>query len=609
MYLAAGARWRCSSPGSTSRTRSRAWWRSSRSSSSSPSSPATASPGARSSPRRAIVAPGGGRLRGRRREGPVDRRRDERPVDAGSSVTADVVREPPIFGVGLGAQPEASQDLAEQNGARTGALRLAHDAADRRGRARDRRARALRSPARCRRSHGRCSCAATTRRLALSLGAVLLALFVHSLSYSGFFEDPITWLALGIGAAYSRSPRPLASARPRRARRTGSRGRARPQHLTGARPGPCSACWACSSPSPCRSSARIPGRSTRPAVEPHGMLGPLVRAADDEWDLGVLRAAAMLAGRARGAVAAVVVLSARTVRPAGSSRRSAPSVIALLAVPATLLQVGLRDATAPWYHVNDSTYQIELAGELVLDGETPYGHDYRGSGLERFYAAVDADEDVPRGRARPLRLLPRHGADRRRRGACVPAPFDDYRRLRPALHARLSSRAALLFHAPLPWKLAAGAALAANPLATRARLVRDRGRAEPAADWCSPSPSSPAPATSLAAACARRRRPAEAVRARRGAVPRRDAPRASRAAAGRSTEPPASSPRSSSPASSRSRSPTPARSGTTRSPTARGTYRIIGYGLAGAAGQARRARRPLRLVPVPAARAARLAAR
>jgi len=34
----------------------------------------------------------------------------------------------------------------------------------------------------------------------LALGAVVLALVVHSLFYSGFFEDPITWLALAIAA-------------------------------------------------------------------------------------------------------------------------------------------------------------------------------------------------------------------------------------------------------------------------------------------------------------------------------------------------------------------------------------------------------------------------
>src|SRR5918995_5498517 len=119
--------------------------------------------------------------------------------------TADVVREAPLFGVGLGAQPEASQDLAQQNGARTArfvshttpltvaaelgivgfaiyALLLAA---------------AIRMILLLRRRD---------LALALSLGAVLLALFVHALAYSGFFEDPVTWLTLGIGAAYLAAP-------------------------------------------------------------------------------------------------------------------------------------------------------------------------------------------------------------------------------------------------------------------------------------------------------------------------------------------------------------------------------------------------------------------
>ena len=37
--------------------------------------------------------------------------------------------------------------------------------------------------------------------LGLGLAAVLLALFVHSLSYDGFFDNPITWELLGLGAA------------------------------------------------------------------------------------------------------------------------------------------------------------------------------------------------------------------------------------------------------------------------------------------------------------------------------------------------------------------------------------------------------------------------
>jgi hypothetical protein len=39
------------------------------------------------------------------------------------------------------------------------------------------------------------------RGLGLALSAALLLLFVHSLFYSGFFEDPLTWGILGVGAA------------------------------------------------------------------------------------------------------------------------------------------------------------------------------------------------------------------------------------------------------------------------------------------------------------------------------------------------------------------------------------------------------------------------
>jgi O-antigen ligase len=42
--------------------------------------------------------------------------------------------------------------------------------------------------------------------LGLSLAAVFLALFVHALAYSGFFEDPMTWLVLAIAAAFLSSP-------------------------------------------------------------------------------------------------------------------------------------------------------------------------------------------------------------------------------------------------------------------------------------------------------------------------------------------------------------------------------------------------------------------
>jgi hypothetical protein len=200
------------------------------------------------------------------------------------------------------------------------------------------------------------------------------------------------------------------------------------------------------------------------ASDPSGILAPLVRAADGEWDLGILRAAAILAGIVVVAAGAVV-LSGRLLRP-WFLAAVCVVVIALLAVPATLLQVGLRDATQPWLYVNDSTYQIDLAGELILDGGNPYGYDYRGSGLERWYPAAGSPPEVPQVALEHFAYFP-GTVETAALWRLLPAPFDDYRVLVLLCTLALFA-AALAFDAPLPWKLAAGAALAANPLATRA---------------------------------------------------------------------------------------------------------------------------------------------
>jgi O-Antigen ligase len=42
--------------------------------------------------------------------------------------------------------------------------------------------------------------------LGLALGVAFIGLFVHALFYSGFLEDPITWLVIGIAAAYCVQP-------------------------------------------------------------------------------------------------------------------------------------------------------------------------------------------------------------------------------------------------------------------------------------------------------------------------------------------------------------------------------------------------------------------
>jgi O-antigen ligase len=119
-------------------------------------------------------------------------------------LTAKVFEHHPVVGVGLGGQPIESQRLADRPASRqafvshttpltvaaelgiVGALLylalLAGTAA---------------------------TLLAVWRRhqaLGLSLAAVFLALFVHALAYSGFFEDPMTWLVLAIAAAFLSSP-------------------------------------------------------------------------------------------------------------------------------------------------------------------------------------------------------------------------------------------------------------------------------------------------------------------------------------------------------------------------------------------------------------------
>jgi len=203
-----------------------------------------------------------------------------------------------------------------------------------------------------------------------------------------------------------------------------------------------------------------------PPVSGSGILGPLVRAADGKWDLGVVRTPPLLAGVLVAAVA-LAGWRAGTWRPRILGATCVAPIL-LIAVPATLLQVGLRHDSEPWFHVNDSTYQIELAGDLVRHGHTPYGHDYEGSGLERFYSR---DGTVP-PRAEHPQVALRHFAyfPGTALTAAVwtfmPAPFDDYRVL--VLLATIGCFfAVLLFDVPLPWRLAVGSAIAASPLLVR----------------------------------------------------------------------------------------------------------------------------------------------
>jgi len=121
-------------------------------------------------------------------------------------VTTVVIRNHPVVGVGIGSQPLASRQeaktriAARRNTSHTTPLTVAAElgaiglvlyavllASA---------AMVLNAAARAR------------RELGLGLAAVFLCLFLHSLFYSGFFEDPLTWGVLGVASAALAAPVP-----------------------------------------------------------------------------------------------------------------------------------------------------------------------------------------------------------------------------------------------------------------------------------------------------------------------------------------------------------------------------------------------------------------
>ena len=205
-----------------------------------------------------------------------------------------------------------------------------------------------------------------------------------------------------------------------------------------------------------------PGR-----IEPSGILGPLVRAADRRFEFGFIRTPGILAGLVVAAVAALGMTWLR--RRAWIGFALTGLVLLCLLAPAVLLQVGLRESTAPWFYTNDSTYQIEIAGDLVLDGENPYGHDYSHSGLERFYSLDGSVSEETREHQVALRHFAYFPGTALIAAAwrLLPGPVDDFRFL-VALATLGLVLAALAFPGPLAVRLALGAVLAGNPLIIRA---------------------------------------------------------------------------------------------------------------------------------------------
>jgi O-antigen ligase len=112
--------------------------------------------------------------------------------------TAYVIAAHPLVGVGIGGEEQASREEGEKRGllpkpshttpltvaAELGALGVAAYLL------------LLAATGRALAQLGR-----VDRPLALCLAALLLVLLVHSLFYSGFFEDPLTWGTLGLMTA------------------------------------------------------------------------------------------------------------------------------------------------------------------------------------------------------------------------------------------------------------------------------------------------------------------------------------------------------------------------------------------------------------------------
>jgi O-antigen ligase len=142
--------------------------------------------------------------------------RSARDVTSGRSrlveITFDAFKERPVAGVGIGGQPQASAEAA--------------------GRRSPKRSASHTTPLTVLAELGVAGFAAylwllgavgwalllvtrAERAFGLGLAAVAVALFVHSLLYAGFFEDPLTWGLVGLASAVlARAPAPSTAEEP-----------------------------------------------------------------------------------------------------------------------------------------------------------------------------------------------------------------------------------------------------------------------------------------------------------------------------------------------------------------------------------------------------------
>ena len=293
---------------------------------------------------------------------------------------------------------------------------------------------------------------------------------------------------------------------------------------------------------PARARARTRGRSAPARVDPQGVLAPLVRAAGEEWDVGIARAACFLAALA---VALLAAWSLRRRGLAGVGRHGAGRVRGAGAAGALDAAAGRACATPPSRGSTPTTRptRSSWAGSCCSTARTPTAHDYRFSGMERFYTRDGIDLRAgarARGVARALRLLPGHRG--RRRGLAAGAlavrrlprvrAADDARRASPrrwrsGRRCRGGSRSALL--------------IAANPIAVRSAWFGQNDAPVDHADGAGLRAGHPR-ALPLGRRVAGGRRAAEAVRRGRDPVPGADDGEAGRRRAPSSSAAPRCSP-------------------------------------------------------------------
>ena len=219
-----------------------------------------------------------------------------------------------------------------------------------------------------------------------------------------------------------------------------------------------------------------------PSVDPQGLLAPLVRAAGEEWDVGIARAAAFAAALLCGGFAAYLLARRPRDAPALDRHcaRAGGRAAALRSLHAPPARPARRHRAVVLHE------RLDLPGGVGRRPGAPPRQPLRarlprlGAGAllyarrQRVRARARS-----RGRARALRLLPRRGAHRG--GLAVAARA--IRRLPAARPARHAGAAAGRAAVPRPARVAAraGGGPRVQPDRGALGLVRPERRAQPAA--------------------------------------------------------------------------------------------------------------------------------